>query len=338
LSINANGAETPLLNGTSKLSLKESLTNLPKPLNDFEIALPEEEEEVEQDEKKRSKVDDQQDVDDMTIEEKRRAAQERWKRENQVIQRALPRPGGINTSVLRSNLGDFQLTALQTAEEKIKEEMVLLLKHDSKKHPLGSKPPQSGNLPELSIYSDEELEKSRALLKREVETVKKGMNHGDLTLDAYSQVWEECYREVMFNVGQSKYTRASMSSKKDRIEFLEKALDVNRQLMTKEAKQAAKIEKKLKVILGGYQAKAMALCKQIEEINDQLDTVSVENVTYSKLRETEQSIIPYRLQKLQEHLHRQTDREKGLQEKFRSLLDQRKELTIEIAKLGISPL
>ena len=337
LSINANGGETPLVNGTSKLSLKDSLTSLPKPLNDFEIALPEEEEEAEQEEKKRAQVEDQQDVDDMTQEERRRAAQEKWKRENQVIQRALPRPGGINTSILRSNLGDFQLTALQTAEEKIKEEMVLLLKHDSKKHPLGNKPPPSGNLPELPIYSDSDLEKSRELLKKEVETVKKGMNHGDLTLDAYSQVWEECYREVMFNVGQSKYTRASMSSKKDRIEFLEKALDVNRQLMTKEAKQAAKIEKKLKVILGGYQAKAMALSKQIEEINDQLDTVSVENVTYSKLRETEQSIIPYRLQKLQDHLQRQIEREKGLQDKFKSLLDQRKELTLDLAKLSASP-
>lgn len=333
LSINAmTPNETPMLNGNSKQSLKEGLASLPKPTNDFEIVLPEDEE-PEQMETKSSRIDDQEEIDEMTVEERKRAIAEKWKRENQVIQRALPRPSGINTSILRSNLGDFQLTALQTAEEKIKEEMVMLLKHDSKKHPLSSKSAPSSNLPNIPIYSDEDLERARALMKQEVGTVKKGMNHGDLTIDAYSQVWEECYREVMFNVSQTKYTRVSMSSKKDRIEFLEKALDVNRQLMTKEAKQAAKIEKKLKVVLGGYQAKGIALNKQIEEINEQLDTVSVEDITYSKLRKSEQEIIPYRLRKLQDHVQRQTEREKVLQERFKSLLDQRKELTIEVAKL-----
>ena len=335
LSINTgNGGDTPMLNGVSKLTLKESLASLPQPQNDFEIVLPEEVE-AEKLEVKSKEVEDQEDLDEMTTEERRQAAQEKWKRESQVIQRSLPRPCGINTTILRANLGEFQLTALQTAEEKIKETMVALLKHDSKKHPIGNKPPPSSSVPDLPIYSDEELQKARDMLKKEVETVKGGMNHRDLNLDDYSQVWEECYREVMFNVSQSKYTRASMSSKKDRIEFLEKALDVNRQLMTKEAKQAAKIEKKLKVVLGGYQAKAMALSKQVEEINEQLDTVSVEDVTYKNLRKAEQNIIPYRLQKLEEHVQRQTEREKVLQERFKSLLDQRKELSIDIAKLEV---
>ena len=333
LSINTgSGAETPVLNGVSKLSLKEGLASLPKPQNDFEIVLPEEEA-AEMPEIKSKEVEDQEVLDEMTVEERRQAAKEKWERESQVIQRTLPRPCGINTTILRANLGEFQLTALQTAEEKIKETMVALLKHDSKKHPIGNKPPPSSAVPDLPIYTDEELEKARGLMKKEVETVKTGMNHRDLNLDDYSQVWEECYREVMFNVSQSKYTRVSMSSKKDRIEYLEKALDVNRQLMTKEAKQAAKIEKKLKVILGGYQTKAMALSKQIEEINEQLDTVSVEDVTYKNLRKAEQNIIPYRLQKLEEHVQRQTEREKVLQDRFKSLLDQRKNLSIDIAKL-----
>ena len=332
LSINAagTGGDTPQLNGGSGYSLKEGLASLPKPQNDFEIVLPEDEEAEKTDISKSHLIEDQEVLDEMTAEERRRAAQEKWKRESQVIQRTLPRPTGINTSILRSNLGDFQLTALQTAEEKIKEEMVVLLKYDSRKHPLNNK---AATVPQLPIYTDDDLERARDLLKKECETVKKGMNHGDLTIDAYTQVWEECYREVMFNVAQSKYTRASMSSKKDRIEFLEKTLDNNRQLMTKEAKQAAKIEKKLKVVLGGYQAKGVALAKQIEDINEQLDTVCVEDVTYARLRTSEQEIIPYRLKKLQDHVQRQTERENVLQEKFKSLLDQRKELTLDIAKL-----
>lgn len=87
-----------------------------------------------------------------------------------------------------------------------------------------------------------------------MEVVKAGMGHGDLSMDAYSQVWEECYGQV--NVGflqnmhiwslelflksvlvflqvlylpsQNRYTRASLASKKDRIESFEKKLEVRK--------------------------------------------------------------------------------------------------------------
>ncbi|XP_065908626.1 cell division cycle 5-related protein-like [Dysidea avara] len=48
----------------------------------------------------------------------------------------------------------------------------------------------------------------------------------------------------------NKYTRASVASNKDRLQSLEKKLQDNRSLMTKEAKKAAKLEKKLKVLTG----------------------------------------------------------------------------------------
>ena len=46
-----------------------------------------------------------------------------------------------------------------------------------------------------------------------------------------------------------------MASAKDRLESLEKQLQTNRQLMTKQAKKAAKLEKKLKILTGGYQVR-----------------------------------------------------------------------------------
>ena len=42
-------------------------------------------------------------------------------------------------------------------------------------------------------------------------------------------------------------------STKDRLETLEQKLQANRQQMTKQAKKAAKLEKKLKILTGGYQ-------------------------------------------------------------------------------------
>ena len=67
------------------------------------------------------------------------------------------------------------------------------------------------------------------LLKSEMEYVKHKMNHGDLSVQAYTQVWEECYSQVLFLPSQNRYTRANLASKKDRIESLEKRLEVRSQ-------------------------------------------------------------------------------------------------------------
>lgn len=37
---------------------------------------------------------------------------------------------------------------------------------------------------------------AKAALAAEMEVVKAGMGHGDLSMEAYSQVWEECYGQV----------------------------------------------------------------------------------------------------------------------------------------------
>lgn len=86
-----------------------------------------------------------------------------------------------------------------------------------------------------------------------MEIVKQGMGHGELSLESYTQVWEECLDQVLFLPGQNRYTRANLASKKDRLESLEKRLEQNRAHMTKQAKKATKLEKKLKIITGGYQ-------------------------------------------------------------------------------------
>ena len=56
--------------------------------------------------------------------------------------------------------------------------------------------------------------------------VKQRMGHGELSLESYTQVWEECYGQVLYLPSQNRYTRANLASKKDRIESLEKRLEV----------------------------------------------------------------------------------------------------------------
>lgn len=108
------------------------------------------------------------------------------------------------------------------------------------------------------------LLQAHQLLEREMQVVKEGMGHKELTLEEYGSIWEECYREVLYVPSQNRYTRASMASNKDRLESMERQLQTNRQLMTRQAKKAAKLEKKLKILTGGYQVHVCTVMQQTQ--------------------------------------------------------------------------
>ncbi len=75
----------------------------------------------------------------------------------------------------------------------------------------------------MTIY----IFQAKELLQAEYDVVKQGMGHGNLPLDAFTQVWEECQSQVLYLPGQNRYTRANLASKKDRIESAEKKLEVS---------------------------------------------------------------------------------------------------------------
>ncbi|KAH9634544.1 hypothetical protein HF086_016632 [Spodoptera exigua] len=161
-------------------------------------------------------------------------------------------------------------------------------------------------------FSAEELEAAKAEMKKEMEIVKAGMGHGELSMDAYTQVWEECLAQVLFLPGQNRYTRANLASKKDRLESAEKRLEQNRSHMAKEAKKCSKMEKKLR-------SRAASLIKQFQELQDQIEQANLELSTFKFLAEQEKAAIPRRIESLTEDVNRQTDREKQLQKRYSEL-------------------
>jgi len=244
----------------------------------------------------------------------------------------------MNHAVLRPLHSDPPLNDLQRAEELIKREMILMLHHDCLETPTLSqqggadraKKGERGIVNEASHrtyldrhpykeYSKEEMEEAAEMLQKEMEVVSTGMQHGDLSLDAYTQVWEECLAQVLYLPGQQRYTRANLASKKDRIESLEKRLETNRGHMTREAKRAAKTEKKLKILTGGYQSRAAGLIKQLNDQAEQLEQSRLELATFDQLKISETAAIPRRLAMITEDVGKQTDREKELQGTFRDV-------------------
>ena len=87
-----------------------------------------------------------------------------------------------------------------------------------------------------------------------------------------------------------------MASTKDRLDSLEKKFQLNRSSMTKQAKKAAKLEKKLKLLTGGYRSRATALSKQINDTHEQCEQSFVEMNTFKRLQELEAQAIPRRLE------------------------------------------
>ena len=66
--------------------------------------------------------------------------------------------------------------------------------------------------------------------------------------------------------------------------------------MTREAKRAAKLEKKLKVLLGGYQSRSQGLAKQLTEVQEEAEQAFVELRTFQELQANEDAAIPKRME------------------------------------------
>ena len=300
---------------------------------------------------------EQQEVADQAdVEAKRRVAAQakhEWemKHKSQAIQRSLPRPSDINHNVLRPAEMSGQLSDYQHAEEMIKREMLVMLHHDAAHSPTWSQcgVPAASNAKRSALatgpvarplqmdkhqhflrehthdkFSLEEMAEARALLEREVPAVRKHMGHAEqLGDDAFGQVWDECYAQLLFVPSTSRFTRTSVASRKDKIESCEKRLEVNRFHMSVEAKRAAKLEQRLKVTLGGYQSRAQVLAKALEEVNAQTESRALELNTFNNIRERELLAIPKRIEALDECVARQVERERDLQTRFGQLMIER---------------
>ncbi|KAJ8733448.1 hypothetical protein PYW08_001746 [Mythimna loreyi] len=312
-----------------KALVRNALSSLPTPRNDYEIVVPDQDDEPMENSSSISSVEDQADADARLLQEQEELRAAAMKLRSSAVQRGCVRPGEVNVSVVRGGAGPA-LTALQHAEELLKQEMVTMLHYDALRDP----PPgidkkravqlQASHLAYLEQhpyeeFSSEDLEAAKLEMKKEMEVVKAGMGHGELSMDAYTQVWEECLAQVLFLPGQNRYTRANLASKKDRLESAEKRLEQNRSHMAKEAKKCSKMEKKLRVLTGGYQSRAASLIKQFQELQDQIEQANLELSTFKFLADQEKAAIPRRIESLTEDVNRQTDREKQLQKRYADL-------------------
>ena len=93
--------------------------------------------------------------------------------------------------------------------------------------------------------------------------------------------------------------------------------------MNKEAQKASKLEKKLKILLGGYQSRATTLIKSIQDTYDQIEQTRIELETFKMLQSHEESAIEKRIASISEDVKRQNEREKVLQDRYGQLVKEK---------------
>ena len=128
-----------------------------------------------------------------------------------LYRRSLYRGSTVRSAPSFDELYVFRLQA----EELIKREMISMLRHDIVNNPTAAQienltHKKSKNAARLVVaanraelereplenLTEKEIANAKELLGNEMEFVKSKMAHGDLPIESYTKVWEECYAQV----------------------------------------------------------------------------------------------------------------------------------------------
>jgi pre-mRNA-splicing factor CDC5/CEF1 len=326
-------------------SLKLGFASLPQPSNDFEVVLPEDDEEGEEDEQTMT-VEDMAErnarMKKLQEEEERKALERR----TNVVKRDLPRPVYVDRDQLLQSLRETpeERSILSDAQKLIDNELVDLIEHDTIAHPLPGTPYPGGTPSMYDIPEDEdvaaaalavhaELSATLGIMGASPEELKKGvvLAAGEDEVDREALSWAHMRDTWAYDRNLKAWVDASSLEPEQRIAGIAALLMQDREAMTKEAGKAAKVEKKLNVVLGGYNARSAVLAKRVKDASDELLKAHIEMQSFAQLRVTEQAAAPRRVDALKEEVEELERRERELQVRFQELSLAKEEVQAQIS-------
>jgi pre-mRNA-splicing factor CDC5/CEF1 len=357
LSINPSDAysmvvDTPreqrLRNDSAKRALKAGFMSLPKPENNFELLVPEDEEE--DGEQVNGFVISEEDAAERDARLKKKQEDEQRKmlaRRSQAVRLGLPRPANVDLERLLQDLsvGEEDASASDEAQRLIDAELAQLLQHDSIAHPVPGTSRSGGTRSTYIMPADEDVADAKAQIHLEL-AVSLGfpnaneaqIREGLAALSKSEEVddissWAHVRQQLVFDVNSKTWTETFKLSAPQRVAGYTSQLEDSRNLMTKEASKASKLEKKLGVTLGGYQARSKALAKRITDAFEELQKTKVDLESFSRLHVNESAAGPRRVSALKEEVEKLEHREKILQERYAELDSERKDSEVRVAAL-----
>ncbi|EST09371.1 protein of unknown function DUF3351 [Kalmanozyma brasiliensis GHG001] len=324
------GYETPRdlkrARSLAQSQLRQSLSSLPAPKNDFDIVVDEDEDEPHA---STSVLDDsapltEEDAAERDARLARQAAEEEAKaeaRRSQVVRRNLPRPAEYD---LERVIQHVESQYHNPVELLVALESARLLHHDVNMHPIpGGKHPDPESV-QLEPLSDASLSAARELMRAELadQLGFPGANEDALkrlvgaSLDDDDEALEQL---------EAALQQRWLASRNDQSKLAEELASA-RVRMGAAASQATKGEKMLSKVLGGYKARSEALSASTQEQFKALEEAAISRETFERLRREEQGGRGDRLDSLRKEVDRLASREVLAQREFKELEDERNAL------------
>lgn len=346
--VNETPREQKLRLRSAKSALEQGFAALPAPKNDFELVVPEDDEGDEMDivpESVALSVEDAAERDARIAARKAEEQRKALARRTQVIKLGLPRPVEFDPSSLLYDLENAPTgTVEQELERTIAMEMVKLLEHDSIVYPVPGGSKAGGGKSTLDKIADDDLDQARKAVTVELgsalgfpgasESVVKRTLVSSVDVDTpFNSIWEPTFASLVYDAASSTYVDRKSLSKAEYVRGQAALLDLYKQRMTADAAKAAKTEKRLAKILGGYQARSKSLSTKLEATSEEVRELVIQYNSFQRLFENEESAVPRRLETLQKEVRDLERREKEGQLKYRSLAEEKAEITKKIEEL-----
>ncbi|KAJ7349423.1 pre-mRNA splicing factor component-domain-containing protein [Mycena albidolilacea] len=343
LSINPEGftpvGNTPreqrLRANSAKRALQAGFMNLPAPENNFELLVPEEEDEEEGMNGTALSEEDAAERDAKLKRLREEAERKALARRSQAVQRGLPRPANVDIGGLlqRLSIGGEE----SEAQRLINKELAELLQHDAISHPIPGTSRVGGTLSTYDVPADEDVDAAKALIHLELasavgftNTSPEQLREGLLALSKAETAdetisWASTRQQLTYDPERKIWVEPATLSPELRVAGYTALLDESREMMGKEAAKAAKAEKKLSVVLGGYLSRSEALSKRVTDAFDELQKTKVDYESFSRLQTNENAVGPRRLEALKEEVDKLERRERHLQERYSELEAERRD-------------
>ncbi|KAG0201101.1 Pre-mRNA-splicing factor cef1 [Mortierella sp. NVP41] len=325
LSINRGGAasvmatprEEKMRQSSLRNQLLSGLANLPKPTNSFTLMMPEELET-----ESTEKVIEEDAAEAARRRKEAFEAEERARllRRSQAVQRDLPRPTAFRAPTIEMTDSGAAGSSLTEADRLIQEELARLVSHDAVAYPPAGSKVAGGkqNASALEDLSDEYLALARSEVDQELSGPDAKEKYEAFAVE-FDQVWEQIQEEM------KELQQIGLAA-----QFTHK-----RSLMTKQATKAGKLEKRLGVTLGGYQARSQTLSTQLLASHEELLSSELELASFRNLRIMEEAAVSTRMEALNKEVAQLSSRESFLQQKWDGLNRERQDMVERIEKLHL---
>jgi len=314
--------------------LKAGLSQLPAPLNEYQIMVP-----TLPAEESTGDMEMEEDASDAQRRREMEEAQQReilMKKRSQVLQRELPRPTVHDRAAVQMGAEDgvpASVPTLREAAQLIGNEMASLLQHDAAKYPVKDvkeekrkrkdkkRVAEAAAIPAIDDFELDEMSSAADLISSEAKFLQHSMGHSANLERDFPDAWETVSNDLLFMPSTGAYTRMASATGNEKVSSLQAEFDASRSEMAKEAARAAKLEKKLSILTGGLQARHAKLVERLDEVYKLFLNSRDEVSCYSALRDAEVRSAPKRVDELKTLLSRTSARETELQHRYKVLTE-----------------